>query len=137
MQKINSAASLREAILQLESRQADEGKILKDQFHLAYESVKPVNLIKNTLKQAAASVDLKENLLNTSLGLTAGYLSKKLFESTSNSPFKKLFGSALMFAMTNLTAKNPEAIKSLGLKFLKIIRTRQDNRSNEKTISKT
>ena len=137
LQKIISAASLREAINQLEARQANEGKILKDQFNLAYESIKPVNLIKNTFKQAAASVDLKENMLNTSLGLTTGYLSKIIFEGASNNPLKRLLGSALMFGITNLVAKNPGTIKSLGTIFLKIIKKKQDSGTNVKPISET
>jgi len=46
--EINSATDLRAAILQLETRQAAEEKLLKENFHLAYESIKPINLIKNT-----------------------------------------------------------------------------------------
>ncbi|HEY6438123.1 MAG TPA: hypothetical protein VIY47_16145, partial [Ignavibacteriaceae bacterium] len=87
-------------------------------------SLKPLNLIKNTFKQATGSADLKENLLNTSVGLTAGYLSKIIFEGVSKNPLKKLLGSALMFGITNIVAKNPEPLKSLGLKFLKVIRSR-------------
>ena len=52
MQKINSATGLRVAILELESKQSNEAELLKEQFHLAYESVKPVSLIRNILKQA-------------------------------------------------------------------------------------
>ena len=50
MQKTDLSAGLREAIVVLEKRQATEGKILKEQFMLAYESMKPINLIKNTFK---------------------------------------------------------------------------------------
>jgi hypothetical protein len=112
MQQINSTTNLRDAILKLESAQAQEGKILKEQFQLAYESVKPINLIKNTFKEVTASQSLKENLLNTAVGITAGYLSKKLVEGTSDSPFKKLLGTALMFGITNAVAKNPDAVKA-------------------------
>lgn len=137
IQKIDSATRLREAIVQLEIRQASEEKILKEEFHLACESVKPVNLIKNTLKQAVASVDLKENIVNTSLGLTAGYLSKKIFEGVSKSPLKKVLGSVLMFVITNLVVNNPGRIKSSGTNFLKIFRNKQGSPINGKEISKT
>ncbi|HEY6503714.1 MAG TPA: hypothetical protein VIZ28_07070 [Chitinophagaceae bacterium] len=135
MQKINTATSLRNAILELEMRQANEGKILKEQFHIAYESLKPLNLIKNTFKQAAGSVALKENLLNTSVGLTAGYLSKILFEGVSHNPLKKLLGSALMFGITNLVTKNPETLKSIGMKLLKVIRSRPSAHVNGTVIA--
>jgi hypothetical protein len=130
MQKITSATALRNAILQLESKQAEEVKMLKNQFHLVYESLKPVNLIKSVFKKAAGSPDLKNNILNISLGLTAGYISKKLFETSTESPTKKLLGNVLMFGVTNLVAKSPESVKSLGKKFLEIIRNKSANRDN-------
>ena len=121
MQKINSADNLRQAILELETKQTGEGKILKQQFQLAYESVKPINLIKSTFKEVTASQDLKDNLLNTTVGITAGYLSKKLFEGVSNNPLKKLLGTALMFGITNAVAKNPDAVKAAAKGIFKII----------------
>src|SRR5690349_19665478 len=45
--KINSAETLRQAIARLENTHDEEGKMLKQQFILAYESIKPINLIKN------------------------------------------------------------------------------------------
>ena len=128
MLKMNSEMSLRDTILELERRQVEEGKLLKEQFHLVYESIQPINIIKSTFKEAAASDDLKDNILNTSIGLVVGYLSKMLFEDTSTSLLKKLFGTAILFGITNIVAKNPETVKSLGKGFLKIIM----NKSNER-----
>lgn len=129
MQKINSGASLRDAILRLESKQADEEIMLREQYHLTYESIKPVNLIKSIFRQAVESRDLKDNLLNTSVGLTAGYFSKILFQGLTKSPFKKLLGTAIMFGITNVIAKNPEAVKSFGSGFLKMILSKLDKKA--------
>jgi hypothetical protein len=137
MSKINSAADLRNAILELESKRTIEEKLLREQIHLAYESIKPVNLIKSTFKEAAASLDLKENILNTSVGLTAGFFSKILFEGVTKNPLKKLLGTALMFGITNIVAKNPDTVKSLGNSFLKIIRSKPEKRITESDKSET
>lgn len=137
MQKINSATGLRTEIIRLESKRADEEKMLKEQFHLAYESMKPINLIKSTFKnavasgkEAIASPNLKENVLNISAGLATGYLSKLLFVGASHSPLRKLLGFALQFGITKAVAKNPETIKSLGKGFLKIIRSKFGEKVN-------
>ena len=130
MQKITSETGLRNAILQLEIKQAEEVKMLKEQFHLAYESIKPVNLIKNAFKEVFQSQDLKDNIINTTVGLAAGYVSRKIFEGSSNSPVKRILGSFLMFGITDVIAKNPEPVKSLGNKFLKIIRSELADKSN-------
>jgi hypothetical protein len=122
MEKLTIHEGLRERILELERRRFEEGKFMKEQFHLAYESVKPINLIKNTFKEVLASQDLRENLLNTSVGLAAGYASKTLFEDASHSPFKKLLGTVLLFGVTNVVAKHPKAIKSLGMMAWSLIR---------------
>ena len=128
MQKINSEASLREAILQLEKKRAAEGIILKEQFLLAYDSVKPINLIMSTFNEIVASRDLKNNLINTSVGLTAGYLTKLLFERGTKNPVKKLMGNALMMSIVNIIIKNPDTVKSLGKGFLKIFRSKPRGR---------
>lgn len=121
MQKINSSGSLRSAILELEAVQEVQGKILKEELHQAYESIKPINLIKSTFKEVAESPEIKEKLLNTAVGLGAGYVSKKLFEGVSHGPLRKLLGTVLMFGITQAVAKNPEAVKSLGTGVLKMI----------------
>ena len=123
MQNINSETALRDAILQLESTQALEGKILKEQFNLAYESVKPINLIKSTFKEVATSDDIQDELINASVGLAAGYASKILFQGASHSALRRLFGTVLMFGITNAVAKNPEAVKSIGKGVYNIIRS--------------
>lgn len=122
MKNINSESDLRNAIIQLEVKQTYEREMLNDQFHLAYNGLKPINLIKNTLKQAAASQEIKNNILNTAVGLSAGYFSKLLFERISTNPFKKILGSALLFVVTNMVTKNPATVKLLGNKILSSIR---------------
>ena len=128
MQKINSEASLREAILLLEQKRAVDGIMLKEQFLHAYDSVKPINLIMSTFNEIVASRELKSNLLNTSVGLTAGYLTKLLFERGTKNPVKKLMGNALMMSIVNIIVKNPETVKSLGKGFLKLFRRKSKGR---------
>jgi hypothetical protein len=113
MTKINSEADICAAILVLEAKQEEERLLLKKEFHQAYESMKPINLIKSTFKEVAQSQDIKDNLINTGVGLAAGYASKALFEGVTHSPFRKLLGTALMFGITNIITKNPEAVKSV------------------------
>jgi hypothetical protein len=131
MQKINSETGLRDAILQLESQRAYEGKMLREQFNQAIEGLKPINLIKSTFKEAIASRDLKDNIINTSVGLTAGYLSKIVFAGVMKTPLTKLLGTALMFGITNVVARNPETVKSLGKGFFNLIRRKSAGRIHE------
>lgn len=118
MQKINSEARLREAIVKLEYRRTQEEIILREQFHLTCENLKPINVIKSAFKEVVGSTEIKDNVVNTTVGLITGYVSKLLFVNVSHSPLRKLLGIALQFGVTKFVAKNPEAVKSMvnGLK---------------------
>ena len=129
MQKTDLSSGLREAILVLEKRQAAEGKTLKDHFLQAYESMKPINLIKNTFKEVTESNELKDNIINTSVGLATGYVSKKLFIGSSHNPVKKLFGSLLMYGITNVVSKNTETIKAIGKGLFDVVIKKNDTKT--------
>lgn len=120
MERISTSAELRAAILYLEDKQIREGIELRNQFNVAYESLKPINLIRSVFVEAAGSSDLQNNLISNSLGVTAGYLSKFLFEGAMRSPLQKLIGTAVMFGVKNIIIKNPEAIKAMGKRIFSI-----------------
>jgi hypothetical protein len=118
MQKITTALELKEAIRLLEETQVSEGRILKEQFFIVLESIKPVNLIKSTFNEVVSSPNLINNIFSTTIGLAAGYLSNKTIVGSSGNLFKKLLGTLLQFGVTTLIIKNPEAIKSFGERLL-------------------
>jgi hypothetical protein len=128
MQKLNSTTDIKQLIRQLESQQAIDLQQLRVQMHATYENIKPINLVRNTFKEVVASEELTDNIVNTSVGLAAGYVSKTLFEKASHSPFRKLMGTALLFGVTNLVAKNPHTVKSIGSDFLNIVKYQFSNR---------
>lgn len=127
MQNIHSETDLKAAIYLLEVKQAEEAKLLKEQFLEAYESVKPLNLIKNTFKEAVGSGDLKDSIINASVGMTAGYISKAVFQGVTSSPLKKVLGTVLMFGIKSVVAKNPETVKSFGHFIFKHILRRKES----------
>lgn len=114
MQNITTSTELRDAILLLEERQAVQGLVLKEQFFTVVESVKPINILRSTLSQVKSSPDLLSGMLSTTVGLAAGYLSKRTLVGSSANLFKKLLGTVLQFGITTMVVKNPEAVKSLG-----------------------
>jgi hypothetical protein len=112
MQNISTSAELRDAIQLLEVEQAIKGQVLKQQFRLTYESLKPANLIMNALKDITTSPNLIENIIGNVLGLASGYVSKKVFVGTSGNLFRKLLGSVMQFGVTNLVSNHPDGVKS-------------------------
>lgn len=114
MQNINSAAELKDAIQLLEAEQSIKGQLLREQLFLTYEGLKPVNLLKNALKEISSTPYLIDNISGTAMGLLGGFLSKKIFVGVSGNLIRKLFGSVLQIGVTNLVTQNSEIIKSVG-----------------------
>ncbi|MES2592836.1 MAG: hypothetical protein V4608_13215 [Bacteroidota bacterium] len=114
MNKITTVTELRSAILLIEIKQLKEGLLLKEQFKKTYESLKPVNLIKNTVNELIVAPDLKGDLLNAAMSLAAGFVSKKLMVGDSDSPLRKLIGTLLQMGVTSIVSKNADKIKSVG-----------------------
>ena len=114
MQNITSTSKLRNEIQLLEEEQAVKLLLLKEQFYVTYEGLKPVNLLKNTVNDIVSSPLLLDNVISTATGLVTGYISKKVFVGTSGGAVRKLIGSALQYGVTNLVAKHPDAVKSVG-----------------------
>ena len=114
MQNITSIATLKNSILLLEAEQNIKEQLLKDQLFLTFESLKPANLIRHTLKEISSSPYLIDNISGSAMGLLSGFLSRKIFVGTSGNLIKKLVGSVLQFGVTNIVAQNSDMIKSVG-----------------------
>ena len=133
MQNITSIAELKNSILLLETEQSIKGQLLKDQMFLTYESLKPVNLIRHTLKEISSSPYLIENISGSAMGLLSGFLSR-IFVGTSGNLFKKLFGSVLQFGVTNIVAQNSDVIKTVGQSVLQHIFRKKELNSKSRVI---
>lgn len=114
MSKRNETDSLNELIVLQELKYDFELKVLKEQFHVAYESLKPINLIKSAFHEVTASPEIKNDLATNAIGLGAGFLSNKLLENNSRSPMKRIIGTAVQFAIANLVSKHTDTIKTIG-----------------------
>lgn len=114
MQEIISALALQDAIQLLESEQEVKKQLLKEQFYITYESLKPISLLKSAIDDISSSPYLVDNLSGTAIGLATGYLTKKLVVGTSGNLIRKLVGSILQFGVTNIVAQHSETIKSIG-----------------------
>lgn len=132
MQAITNAEELRNAIQLLEAEQAVRQQLLKEQFSVTYESLKPVNILRRTIKDITTSPDLIDDLLGTSLGYASGFVTKKLFVRSSDSLVKRLFGSLLQMGVSKLVSSNSEAIKSFIQLIFKYLlsgkRTKEENK---------
>jgi len=114
MENITNAAELKLVIQTKKSELELNGTLLKEEFLTAYESLKPANLIRNTLDDLFSSSFKSDNLSGSISGLISGYLSKKIAVGKFGNIFRKILGSMLQFWVTGFVTQHAEDLKTYG-----------------------
>lgn len=112
MKKQNETEILKEAIALMKLKQAEDLVQLKDQYYYTYESLKPINILKKAFGQLTTTSEFKGNILNNVIGITTGYLTKKVLLGSTHNPLKRILGTVLQFAITNIATKFSEKQKA-------------------------
>ena len=128
--EINNSIDLKAAIEQLENKNLVQKNVITDQFNDTLESLKPINLLKSSFNKVVRSPGLVENIINATVGLGAGFLSKKMLIGKSSSILKKLLGNAVEFGVAGLITKNSGSIKNTGLGLFNKIFHLKKNQNN-------
>jgi hypothetical protein len=126
MENINSVVLLKEAIINLELKKIEQGRLLKEQFNIIRENLKPSTIIRNTFDEVKSSPNLRSNIIGAVLGLSAGYFSKRLVGGTTGKPFRRLLGNLLQMGITAVVAK-PNLLQTLGQTIVKRVFTKKNS----------
>jgi hypothetical protein len=118
MEKKYTEESLKEAIMMLEIKHAEEGRQLKEQLVTTFNNLNPFNFIKNAIGEISISSELKNSIIDSVVGIATGFISKKLLVGSSGSKVLKLAGVLLQYGLTSIVTKNFESIKNTFLLFL-------------------
>jgi len=108
MNKINHTKTLQEAIQLLKIQQVGQLDLLKEQYQYTYESLKPINIIKRTFSQLTSTAEFKGNVVSNIIGIGTGYLTKKVLLGSTHNIFKKVLGTVIQLAITNVVTKKTE-----------------------------
>jgi len=92
-------------------RSVNSGRF-NNEFQAGFDSSEVPNQNNPNMKEVFVTVEEKESLLTTTIGIAAGYLVKKIFVGKSKNPGKLLIGNILMFGVTNLVARHPETVRA-------------------------
>lgn len=114
MEKITSIGELETAISVLKVEQELKGQLVREEFIIVAESLEPINLLKDTFREGATSLNLFDGILGTIVGVAAGSLSRNVFVGASSNVIRKLLGSAFQFGVTSIVGRNTRAIKTVG-----------------------
>jgi hypothetical protein len=88
----------------LKEKQKLDLQSLKEQFYETYESVKPVNILKNSLHEVVSSTEVKTDLLKVIVNFATNYVSNKIFPQEKKNPMHKILKKVLKF----FTPKNKD-----------------------------
>ena len=111
--KQSAVEQLRESINLLEVRQKEQGVELKNQFSVSYESLKPINLLRSSIRDLSNSTELKNHLAESILSILSGYLAQRVIIRSSKNPFRRIMGAFIQMGTTSLMAKNIDFLKDL------------------------
>lgn len=117
----NETDTLNDMIIVIENKRAMELTVLKEQFHITYESLKPINILKSTFQDAISSPDMSNGIVNNAIGLGTGFISKKLLVGNSHNPLKTIFGTILQLVISNVVSKNADSIKNVGQNLMQMV----------------
>ncbi|MEX0988507.1 MAG: hypothetical protein WD052_13595 [Bacteroidales bacterium] len=130
MKEITNSASLKEVIQILEAEQTVKGHDLKDQFRLTYESLKPINIIREAVNEFSEAPGGINSVFGTGVGLLTGFLSRKVIVGNSGNLFRRLLGSYLQFSVSNAVANHSEGINNVGRYILELLIGFADRKSD-------
>lgn len=122
MSKESAMSILQRDILLQEAKRSNDFLVLKKQLNITYESLKPINLIKNTIHDMTSSTDMKDGIGKVVIGMASGYLAKKAVFGSSHNPFKILAGLALQTIVSKVASKNSDKIKNSGFTFFNVLK---------------
>jgi hypothetical protein len=118
MENQYTAESLKLEIKALEIKQAEEGKLLKEQLIITYENLKPINILRNIAKDFYSSENYKQDFVEIVAGMTSGFITKKIIVGQSKNPMLKLVGLAIQFGITTLVSRKYNTIKDSVIQYV-------------------
>lgn len=114
MHKVTSTKELKDAILHLEIEQKEKWVNLKDNLGVAFEALKPINLIKSTYREFLSTPHVAENIVGSTIGLTTGLITKKLIVKKSGNVLRNFAGGLAQMLISNFVTRHSGTIKTIG-----------------------
>jgi hypothetical protein len=112
----------------LEIQQREQIHILKEDIQKIVGLINPISIIKNAIGQSDSSIESMENtIINDVIGLSTGYITKKVIIGSSKNPIKKLAGTLFQFVVAKFVSNHAEKIHIIGgLLLNKLVRNERD-----------
>jgi len=114
MEKVTNIEEFKEAIARLEYKHKLQWEELKDNIGEAFESVKPINLLRSTYRDFLSTPNMPENVIGSILGLTTGFVTRKLIVKKSGNIVRNFAGGLAQMLITNFMSRYSGSFKAIG-----------------------
>lgn len=119
MDKITSTSELEARIIELQTQGKEESVALKTELSVAVENINPIQILTNGLKEILKSPEVKHELFNLSLGMSAGYMAKRLVIGKSENTLQHITGNIVGMVVSKNVSLNADKIRSTTYLLLK------------------
>lgn len=106
MRQLKNIEDLKSAIEEMEQLQQLQKVELQQQFEITKQSLKPLNIIKNSLKDFKRDPETQSALMKGAASVGLGLLTKNIFVGKSSSLIKNLLGGALETGVKGLSSND-------------------------------
>jgi uncharacterized coiled-coil protein SlyX len=106
MQKITNLSDLKASIKELEMKTSQQEQLLKNESKSTVSHYKPMNLLRMGLQKVIKTPDVRYTLVNTFIGLAAGYIAQKVIMGKSRNIFRRTIAAAVQTALVRIAYKN-------------------------------
>jgi len=90
MERPEAVTLLKELIEAKEAEHKIEAALLKNHFRQTFESLRPLNVIKDTFKEVISSPDIRKTVVTSAIGFVTSFITKKLLSGSISGPLPKV-----------------------------------------------
>jgi|GEM_PF-3075761 len=131
MEHLNPSLELQARITLLQAQALEERLALKQEITEIVTNINPIKLITHGLKEIITSEEMKEGLFSLTMGMSAGYVAKKIVIGNSENAIQHIAGNVVGMVVSKNVAMHSDQIRSAGLLILKGIFSSRTNNSAE------
>ena len=135
MYNIKNTKELKTVISLLEDETEEKKQQLTKHLYTLYEHFSPVKVVKDVFSEVVSSEDFRGNLLTATLGISTGYLAKRVLFRKSGNPLKILAGNLFQYGLANLLINPPRILKSVVLPLLDFLSPKGSREENSEKSS--
>jgi hypothetical protein len=109
----NHKEQLQQRIIDLESKQLQEWASVKAEASDLFDQLTPAHIVKNILVELTKAPEIKHNLMNSAIGMGAGYLSKRILFGPNPGKVMQVAGSFVEMSVAGIVAKNTDKLSEV------------------------